>query len=217
MNSYLVKTPNLISKLYRNQVWCFSPKEKNIYLTFDDGPTPEITDWVLDTLGQYNAKATFFCIGQNIEQNSDIFKRIYSNGHAIGNHTYEHLNGWKTSNNDYLNSVLKTEEIINKYFISDKKKLFRPPYGKIKRTQTKSLVKNNYNIIMWTVLSADFDHNIDENKCLDNVIKSAENGSIIVFHDSEKAFDKLKVILPKALAYFSSIGYRFNSIEESTT
>ena len=216
MNSYFVKTPNLIPTLYPNQVWRFSPKEKHIYLTFDDGPTPEITDWVLETLGKYDAKATFFCIGQNIEQNSDIFNRIYSNGHAIGNHTYSHLNGWKTSNNDYLNSVLKTERIINKILVNDKNKLFRPPYGRIKRAQTKTLLDNNYNIIMWSVLSADFDNKIDKHTCLNNVIKSTENGSIIVFHDSVKAFDKLRVILPKVLEHFSSIGYRFKKIENAT-
>jgi len=174
-------------------------------------------------LDKYDAKATFFCIGQNIEQNPDIFNRIYSNGHAIGNHTYSHLNGWKTSNNDYLNSVLKTERVINKILVNDKNKLFRPknklfrpPYGRIKRAQTKTLLNNNYNIIMWSVLSADFDNKIDKNKCLNNVIESAENGSIIVFHDSVKAFDKLQVILPKVLEHFSSIGYRFKKIENST-
>ena len=156
MISYFVKTPNLITTLYPNQVWCFSPKEKNIYLTFDDGPTPKITDWVLETLGKYNAKATFFCIGQNIEQNPDIFNRIYSSGHAIGNHTYDHLNGWETSNNDYLNSVLKTERVINKILVNDKNKLFRPPYGRIKRAQTKKLRNNNYNIIMWSVFKCRF-------------------------------------------------------------
>jgi len=216
MISYFVKTPNLITTLYPNQVWRFSSKEKNIYLTFDDGPTPEITDWVLETLGKFDAKATFFCIGQNIEQNSNVFNRIYNNGHAIGNHTYDHLNGWKTSNSDYLNSVLKTERIMNKILVNDEKKLFRPPYGRIKRAQTKALIKNNFNIIMWSVLSADFDNKIDKNKCLNNVIKSTGNGSIIVFHDSVKAFAKLHVILPKVLEHFSSIGYCFKKIENST-
>ena len=217
MNSYLVKTPNLIPMLYRNQVWSFSSKKKNIYLTFDDGPTSEITEWVIDTLGQHMAKATFFCIGQNIEQHPDIFKRLIHEGHAIGNHTYDHLNGWKSSNNDYLNSILKTEKIINKLLVSKQSKLFRPPYGKIKRTQAKKLIENTYDIIMWSVLSADFDNSIDEVECLNNVIKNTENGNIIVFHDSAKSFDKLKFVLPKVLEHFSNIGYCFKTIDESIT
>ena len=192
----------------------FFIKKKNIYLTFDDGPTPKVTDWVLDTLSHYKAKATFFCIGKNIKNNSDIFKRIINNGHAIGNHTYEHINGWNVSNDEYLRSVIKTEEIIQKSEIKfQNSKLFRPPYGKIKRSQTKRLIKNNYNIIMWSVLSADFDKNIDEIICLQNVIKNVKNGSIVVFHDSVKAFDKLQVVLPKVLEHFNEKGYSFKSIE----
>lgn len=213
MNSYFVKTPKLIPVLYRDQVWSFSSKEKNIYLTFDDGPTPKITDWVLDLLDQYNAKGTFFCIGKNIELYTDIFMRILSNGHAIGNHTYDHLNGWKTSNEDYENSVLKTANIIDQLNVSNKSKLFRPPYGKINRAQSKSLVKNNYRIIMWSVLSADFDNAIDEVTCLNNVIGNTKNGSIIVFHDSVKAFDKLQIVLPKVLDYYSKKGYSFKAID----
>lgn len=192
----------------------FFIKKKTIYLTFDDGPTPKVTDWVLDTLSHYKAKATFFCIGKNIKNNSDIFKRIINNGHAIGNHTYEHINGWNVSNDEYLRSVIKTEEIIQKSEIKfQNSKLFRPPYGKIKRSQTKRLIKNNYNIIMWSVLSADFDKNIDEIICLQNVIKNVKNGSIVVFHDSVKAFDKLQVVLPKVLEHFNEKGYSFKSIE----
>ena len=212
MNSYLVNTPRLIPMLYRNQIWSFSSKEKNIYLTFDDGPSPEITDWVLDTLDKYNAKATFFCLGKNIELNPDIFKRITGNGHSIGNHTYDHLNGWKTPNKDYVNSILKTAEIIDQLIGPNNSKLFRPPYGKINRTQTKSLVKINYRIIMWSVLSADFDNAIDDVTCLNNVIRNSKNGSIIVFHDSVKAFDKLQIVLPKVLDHFSRNGYSFNAI-----
>jgi len=214
MNSYLVKTPSLIPLLYGKQVWNFSPDKKNIYLTFDDGPTPEITDWVLATLKKYDAKATFFCIGKNIEQNADIFKNIYQSGHAIGNHTFNHLNGWKTNSQDYLNSVLKTDQIIKDLLDTNDKKLFRPPYGKIKTAQTKLLIKNNYKIIMWSVLSGDFDNGIDENICLINVIKNTNNGSIIVFHDSVKAYDKLQVVLPKILEHFSNKGYSFKKIEE---
>ena len=173
---------------------------------------PKITDWVLDTLQQYNASATFFCIGKNIEANPTIFKRIIDDGHVIGNHTYNHLNGWKTSNEEYLDSVLKTEELIQNLKPQTSNLLFRPPYGKIKKSQSKLLIENDYTIIMWSILSADFDMTIDANKCFDNVIKNAENGSVVVFHDSEKAFEKLQIVLPKVLEYFSKKGFSFKSI-----
>jgi len=215
MKPYLVKMPNFIPKLFRNQVWNFPTKEKNIYLTFDDGPTPRITDWVLNTLEAYNAKATFFCIGKNIEQHPEIFQHIIEQGHVIGNHTYNHLNGWKTSTEVYLQSILKTETFINQ--TSNLKALtpnllFRPPYGKIKPSQTKLLIEHNYKVIMWSVLSGDFDTSITVEKCLNNVIDTTKNGSILVFHDSEKAFDKLKIVLPKVLEYFSKKGYVFKRI-----
>ncbi len=215
MNAYFVKTPNLIPVIYRNQIWSFSSKQKNIYLTFDDGPTPKITDWVLDILHQYNANATFFCIGKNIEAHPSIFRRIIDDGHAIGNHTYNHFNGWKTSTKEYLNSVLKTEKLIQNLKPQTSNLLFRPPYGKIKKAQTRSLIENKYTIIMWTVLSADFDMTIDADECLNNVIKNVENGSVIVFHDSVKAFDKLQVVLPKVLEHYSKKGYAFKRIDES--
>jgi len=212
MKPYFVKTPSLVPILYQDQIWSFSSKHKNIYLTFDDGPTPQISDWVLDTLQQYNASATFFCIGKNIEAHPTIFKRIIDDGHAIGNHTYNHLNGWKTSKEDYFDSVLKTEKLIEKHQITNRK-LFRPPYGKIKKSQSKLLIKNKYAVVMWSILSADFDMNIDADKCLENVIKNVEKGSVIVFHDSVKAFEKLQIVLPKVLRHFNKKGYTFNRIE----
>ena len=223
MKPYFVKTPSLIPLVYRNQIWSFSSRERNIYLTFDDGPTPNITDWVLDILQQYNAQATFFCIGKNIEEHSTTFKRIIDEGHTVGNHTYSHLNGWKTSNKDYLESVLKTEKLIQKVRPETSNLeprtsnlLFRPPYGKIKVSQTNLLSENNYTIIMWSVLSADFDKAIDMDKCLDNVKKNGENGSIIVFHDSVNAFEKLQVVLPKVLEHFNNKGFTFKRIGEFT-
>jgi len=206
MKPYLVKTPNFIPKLFRNQVWNFSTKKKVLYLTFDDGPTPEITDWVLDTLQKYNAKATFFCIGKNIEQHPEIFQNILEQGHTVGNHTYNHLNGWKTNTEEYLQSILKTEKLIQK------SKIFRPPYGKIKPSQTKLLIEHNYKIIMWSVLSGDFDSEITSEKCLNNVLKNTEKGSVIVFHDSIKAFEKLQIVLPQILEYFSKKGCIFKKI-----
>jgi len=211
MKNYLAKTPNLITKLFKDQIWSFSTKEKVLYLTFDDGPTPKITDWVLETLKQYNAKATFFCIGKNIEEAPEIFQRILEQGHNIGNHTYNHLNGWKTANKEYLQNILKAEKLIPKSKITThKSKIFRPPYGKIKPSQTKLLLKNNYKIVMWSVLSGDFDTTITTEKCLKNVLKNTKNGSIIVFHDSVKAFDKLQIVLPEILEHFSKKGYVFS-------
>ncbi len=218
MKFYFVKTPHWISLLYSSQIWRFSPKRKNIYLTFDDGPTTEVTNWVLDTLYKYNAKATFFCIGNNIEKYPEIFTSILDRGHAIGNHTYNHEKGWNTKNDNYLKSILKTEKIIKKFLIKNHQssivnhKLFRPPYGKIRRSQTKLLMANNYKLIMWSVLSADFDSSVDAEKCLNNVIKNTKSGDIIVFHDSNKAFEKLQIVLPKVLAYFSNKGYGFQRI-----
>lgn len=217
MKPYFVKTPNFIPKLFSSQIWSFSSKQKSIYLTFDDGPTPKITDWILNTLQQYNAQATFFCIGKNIEEYPPIFNKILQKGHSIGNHTYSHLNGWKISNKDYIENILKAERLMNAECRVQNKtlnsKLFRPPYGKIKPSQTKSLQKLGYNIIMWSVLSADFDNEISANKCFDNVVNNTENGTIIVFHDSVKAYNKLKIVLPKVLDYFSKKRYDFRKIK----
>ncbi|MDY7396036.1 polysaccharide deacetylase family protein [Aureibaculum sp. 2210JD6-5] len=218
MKPYFTKTPNWIKTLYPNQVWSLPNSNKEIYLTFDDGPTPEITDWVLNTLQKYSAKATFFCIGNNIEKYPSIFENIIKADHSIGNHTYNHEKGWKTKDEEYVNSVSKTEKIIEKTKKNSELKtlnselLFRPPYGKMKKSQIKLLRKNNYKIIMWSVLSADFDTTINAEKCLNNVIKNAKSGDIIVFHDSIKAFEKLKMVLPKVLEYYSEKGYKFDRI-----
>lgn len=213
MNSYFTKTPKWIRYLYRNQVWSLPNTKKEIYLTFDDGPTPEITDWVLGTLRQHNAKATFFCIGNNIEQNPAIFNNIIKEGHSIGNHTYNHDKGWNTNNEEYLSSVLKTEKITNSlYPRANKSKLFRPPHGRIKKSQSKLLIENNYMVIMWSILSWDFDTSINEETCLNNVIKNTKSGDIIVFHDSAKAFGKLKIVLPRVLEYYTEKGFVFKEI-----
>lgn len=220
MNSYFTKTPKWISNLYPKQIWNLPITKKEIYLTFDDGPTPEITDWVLDTLQQYDAEATFFCIGENIEKQPEIFKRIIKNGHTVGNHTFNHEKGWKSDNEVYLNSVSKTQKIIEKLstlnnsepLTFSSKPLFRPPYGKIKKSQTKLLLKNNYKIIMWSVLSWDFDTTITPETCLKNVLENTKNGDIIVFHDSIKAFENLRYVLPKVLDHFSEKGFGFVGI-----
>jgi len=213
MKPYFVKTPSLIPLVYRNQIWSFSSRKRNIYLTFDDGPTPNITDWVLDILQQYNAQATFFCIGKNIENHPEIFKQIIADNHLIGNHSHNHLNGWNTNTEMYLENIKKTENTLQLFsFSTFQQKLFRPPYGKIKPSQAKKLRKKGYKIVLWDVLSADFDQSISKATCLENVLKNTENGSIIVFHDSVKAESNLKYTLPKVLAHFSERGFIFRRI-----
>lgn len=212
MSLYLVKTPNLIKKLFNRLVWSFNTSEKIIYLTFDDGPTPEITQFILKNLAKFNAQATFFCVGENIQKYPEVFQEIIRKKHAIGNHTYNHLKGWKTTNNNYINNTDKAQLTIEK-FKKPKLKLFRPPYGKIGYFQSKKLLSKGYKIIMWDVLSGDFDSNISKEKVLSNVLKNTTNGSIIVFHDHQKAFNNLKFTLPKVLEYFNAKGYRFEAIK----
>lgn len=209
MNFYWIKTNALIKKIFSNYVWDVSNTENKIYLTFDDGPTPEITEWVLEELKKFNAKATFFCIGNNIEKYPDVFAKVATNGHSIGNHTFNHLNGWKVSNKEYLENTKLCEDSNSNL----KSKLFRPPYGKIKTSQSKKIRQLGYKIIMWDVLSADFDNSISKEKCLDNVIKNVKSGSIIVFHDSVKAFPNLEYTLPKALKYWAANGFIFEKLD----
>jgi peptidoglycan/xylan/chitin deacetylase (PgdA/CDA1 family) len=213
MKFYIPKTPSCMMRFFSKYTWCFSRDVKEIYLTFDDGPTPEVTQFVLDELKKYNAKATFFCIGKNILNHPDVFKKIKNSKHTIGNHTYNHLNGWATKNKDYIDNFLQCEPIISKTLDkSTKPKLFRPPYGKIKKSQATSILKKGYRIIMWDVLSADFDVSTSKEECLRNVLNNTKNGSIVVFHDSVKAFEKLKFVLPKVLKEFSEKGFVFKAI-----
>ena len=210
-----VKTPRVVKEMFPNYVWDIPTSGKDIYLTFDDGPSPEITDWTLDTLHRYNAKATFFCIGNNVEKHSDIFQRIISEGHAIGNHTHNHIKGWKTKTKDYLENIEEAQHIINAQIQNSEfriQKFFRPPYGQIKPEQGKQLIKLGYKIIMWNVLSFDWDKAVSKEKCLDNVISNTTNGSIIVFHDSVKASKNMQYALPKVLEHFKSKGFNFKSI-----
>lgn len=208
MKPYIIKTPNLLKFIFKNLVWRFSSKEKVLYLTFDDGPTPEITEWTLQELKKYNAKATFFCIGKNIAEHPDIFQKIIEEKHSVGNHSNNHLNGWKTKTEDYLQNM----EDAEKYF-ENNSKLFRPPYGRLTLKQSKEIRKKGYKILMWDVLSADFDPAVSNEKCLENVIRNIQNGSIIVFHDSVKASEKLHFVLPQLLEYYSAKGFHFSRIE----
>jgi peptidoglycan-N-acetylglucosamine deacetylase len=207
--NYFVKTPWWLKKIYSSYIWDIDTAEKIIYLTFDDGPHPVATPFVLDELKKYNAKATFFCIGKNVEEYPEIYKRILDEGHRTGNHTQNHLNGWKTSNDVYLNNIAEATNYIDS-------QLFRPPYGRIKASQAKNIgsviTKNQPKIIMWSVLSGDFDTTVSNDRCLRNVIANTKAGSIVVFHDSEKAYRLLEDTLPKALQILSEKGYRFEKL-----
>jgi peptidoglycan/xylan/chitin deacetylase (PgdA/CDA1 family) len=212
-----VVIPKLAKFLFPNLIWEIPSNKKVIYLSFDDGPTPIITDWTLDVLKQFNAKATFFCIGKNIEAHPTIFKRIISEGHTIGNHSYSHLNGWKTSTKDYIEEVNKTELIIDSQFQNSEAKIqnfFRPPYGKIKPRQAKQLIQQGYKIIMWKVLAIDWDDSISNKRCLKNVVSNTDSGDIVVFHDSIKAACNMKYALPKVLQYFSERHFEFKRIPQ---
>ncbi|MGC6431982.1 MAG: polysaccharide deacetylase family protein [Jejuia sp.] len=211
-----IKTPKVVKALFPNYIWNIDTTDKIIYLTFDDGPTPKITDWTLDILEQYKAKATFFCIGANVEKQPDVFKKILKNGHSVGNHTQHHTKGWKTSKDSYLKDVEKAQNTLNHHLLNSEfniQKLFRPPYGKITRTQGKSLLELGYNIVMWDVLSFDWDKNTTKEACTTNVISKAKKGSIIVFHDSVKSADNMQYALPRVLEHFGQKGYQFKSLE----
>jgi peptidoglycan/xylan/chitin deacetylase (PgdA/CDA1 family) len=204
---YLIKTPFWLRWLYPGLVWRKASAKPVIYLTFDDGPIPEVTPFVLSVLEKYNAKATFFCIGDNIQKHPDIFQKLIEGRHAIGNHTFNHLKGWKTKDEVYLENFKLCDNLT-------KSKLFRPPYGRIKRSQVSKL-KNEIpglRIIMWDVLSGDFDFNLSPDKCLKNVLKATEAGSIVVFHDSLKAFERLEYVLPRALEFWKKQGYSFEKL-----
>lgn len=210
MKAYWVKTNRIIKKLFPNYIWDIPNNENKVYLTFDDGPTPEITTWVLNQLEQYNAKATFFCIGKNIATHPEIFSQIIEKGHSIGNHTYNHLNGWKTSTSEYIENSVQCAEVSKQF---ENNKLFRPPYGKIKATQARKLRQQGYKIIMWDVLSADFDQSITKEECLNNVLSNTKSGSIIVFHDSLKAFENLEYALPRVLQHLAEHHFSFETIK----
>ncbi|WP_417861198.1 polysaccharide deacetylase family protein [Winogradskyella sediminis] len=224
------KTPDFVKTLFPSFIWNIDTNNKVLYLTFDDGPTPDITDWVISTLQEYNAKATFFCIGKNIKKHPKLFQQIMANGHSIGNHTYSHLKGWKTKTKAYIESVEKTQQLIDTIFHNhypknidrnsnqasgSNVKLFRPPYGKFKPKQSSKLQGLDYQIILWDVLSYDWDTSVSAKTCLKNITSSAKEGSIIVFHDSVKASRNLKYALPKVLKHYSEMGFRFKGLNVS--
>ncbi|MXN91268.1 polysaccharide deacetylase family protein [Flavobacterium sp. Sd200] len=208
MKLYWVKTHRFIKSLFSSFVWDGPAQNKTVYLTFDDGPVPEATPWVLNVLRQHNIKATFFCIGHNIEKHPDTFMQVVADGHIIGNHTFNHLNGWQNTFKTYIENFKKCEAVIEGRQVVNSK-LFRPPYGKIKTAQAKAVRQMGYKIIMWDVLSADFDQTITPQQCLQNVINNVAPGSIIIFHDSIKASANLRHALPEAIKHLKEKGYEF--------
>jgi len=202
---YLVKTPAIIKNLFSDYMWEIPTDEKEVFITFDDGPIPELTPWVLDLLNEYSFKATFFCVGDNVVRYPEIYHRILEEGHSTGNHTFNHLNGWFIDKETYLENIEKCDRVLSTDF-------FRPPYGKLKRAQSYA-IKNHKKIVMWDVLSGDFDANISKETCLSNVIDNYEKGSIIVFHDNLKAKEKLKYVLPLFLQHLKDCGYKSTALE----
>lgn len=192
---FFVRTPLLLMKIFPELIWRFREKEKNdnnyVYLTFDDGPTPGVTTWVLDQLRQFEAKGTFFCLGKNVEKNPDLYQKIIEEGHAVGNHTYSHLKGWQMDNAEYFSDI----DLAGNFIDSN---LFRPPYGKVTSSQIRFL-SDHYQIVMWDVLSQDYVQSLSPDKVLSNVLENVRGGSIVVFHDSVKAEPNLTYVLPRVL------------------
>jgi peptidoglycan/xylan/chitin deacetylase (PgdA/CDA1 family) len=202
---YLVRPPYIVKQLFPKAIWRMNTLHKKIYLTFDDGPIPDVTPWVLDLLKKEKIKATFFCVGENVDANPEIYKQILKDGHSIGNHTYNHLNGWKTLSKKYIRNVYKCSNSVQSH-------LFRPPYGKIRNKQISTL-KSQYAFIMWDVLSGDYDKKTSSEKCLKNVTSNVRNGSIIIFHDSLKAQKNMEYALPKFISFAKEKGFEFEKIQ----
>lgn len=201
-----VVVPRWLRILYPNRTWSLPVDEKILYLSFDDGPHPTITPRVLELLKQYNAKATFFCVGNNVEKYPAVFNSIQAEGHSLGNHSFHHLNGWKSDNQIYIDDVKKADRLIHS-------NLFRPPYGRLKFSQASALLQMGYELIMWTVLSADYDRNITKEQCAMRVIKNITPGTIVLFHDSEKAEERMLYALEELLNDATKKGYQFKAIE----
>lgn len=204
------RTPFILPLLYPDLIWRIPTTEKELFLTFDDGPVPGPTDFVLDTLQKYSCKATFFCIGDNIRKYPRIFERVVKEDHAIGNHTFNHLKGWSTSTDKYIDNVkqFNNQLLIDNYQL--KIDLFRPPYGRITRSQIKALAQ--YKIVMWDVLTIDYSKGLSPESCLKNSIRAARSGSIIVFHDSLKAERNMTYAVPKFIEHFLEKGFVFKTI-----
>ena len=214
---HFFSVPSTIQWLIPSCTWRKVGQEKVIYLTFDDGPHPEITAWVIDELKKHQIKATFFCVGDNLKKHPETAKQLLTEGHQIGNHTMHHIKGWKHKNVDYLKDIEDCDTEIRKIYeqMNDEKaqpRLFRPPYGQIKPSQIKLLCAKGYEIIQWSDLSCDYDKHLNCEKSLSALVKNAKPGSIVVFHDSEKAENQLKQILPSYLEAMLAEGFTFETL-----
>lgn len=212
------RAPFFLSWIYPELIWRIDNSEKDIYLTFDDGPVPGPTEFVLRELEKYSAQATFFCIGDNVRKNPGIFTKVIEAGHMIGNHTFNHLSGWKTSSEKYLDNIRKCQDEFRLGLpetdpdtgSSKYPQLFRPPYGRIKRRQIRQI--RNYKIFMWDVLTHDYAQSLDKDTCLKGSIRATRPGSIVVFHDSLKAEKTMTYVLPRYMEHFAKQGYTFKSL-----
>ncbi|MDR2622843.1 MAG: polysaccharide deacetylase family protein [Dysgonamonadaceae bacterium] len=203
----LIESPPAIYRgLYRGSHWRFNTGEKVVYLTFDDGPIPEMTPWVLDLLDKYGIKATFFCVGDNVRKYPEIYQMVQDRGHIVGNHTFHHIQGWKVDKETFLKDVEDAAKLINS-------KLFRPPHGHMRLTQYYAL-KKKYKVIMWDVVTRDYSRLMTAGEVFEVVKKYTRNGSIIVFHDSLKSGDRMKESLPRSIDWLIEQGYSFRLIEE---
>ena len=206
---HIARTPAIVKPLAGEFVWDVPTTKKEVFLTFDDGPVPEVTPQVLDILDQHGVKATFFCVGENVVRNPDIYAELLSRGHMTGNHTWSHENGWRTAHLSYIRSVLRCRELVES-------KLFRPPYGRIKRQQADAL-RRYFKLIMWDVLAGDWDEARSVEQCVDTLLKYTRPGSVVVFHDSVKAKDRVLEILPEYLRFLEVEGYQCSLLNEENT
>lgn len=214
----LYRAPFILSWIYPELVWHINTSQKEIYLTFDDGPVPGPTEFVLSELARFDAQATFFCIGDNVRKHPSLFRKIIASGHMIGNHTFHHLSGWKTSSEKYLSNIKQCQDEFDLDLpsagleppLAGYPRLFRPPYGRIKRRQIRQI--KDYKIVMWDVLTHDYAQTLDREDCLQGSIKATRPGSIVVFHDSLKAEKNLTYVLPRFMEHFSKLGFVFKSL-----
>ncbi len=206
---YINSIPNWIQKIFKKYLWQMPVNDFRpaVYLTFDDGPHPEITDWILEQLDHFEAKATFFCIGKNVVEYPNVYKRILDAGHQVGNHTHNHLKGRSSKAEDYINDTKRAQQFIDS-------KLFRPPYGSIKKGQAERLQEMGFKIVLWSLIPGDWDAKVSPEECLENIVFNLEPGDIIVLHDSEKAKTNMQYVLPRLLEHCKKQGWAIDAIPE---